>query len=133
MTDESTIHFKTARAGTKKLRSGPVPAPMPAPPERIPRISRLMALAIHFDGLIRRGSVRDYADVARLGGVSRARITQIMNLLNLTAEIQEILLFLPRNASGRDPVNEHEIRTLVSMSEWKVQTVSKTCVFLKSV
>jgi hypothetical protein len=52
-------------------------------PDPVPRISRLMALAIHFDGLIRDGMVRNFADFARLGGVSRARITQIMNLLNL--------------------------------------------------
>lgn len=51
-----------------------------------------MALAIHFEGLIRQGVVRDYADLARLGGVTRARITQIMNLLNLAPEIQEVLL-----------------------------------------
>jgi hypothetical protein len=42
-----------------------------------------MALAIHFDGLIRNGVVKKYADLARLGSVSRARITQIMNILNL--------------------------------------------------
>jgi len=52
-----------------------------------------MALAIRFDDLIRRGEVRDYADLARLGHVSRARITQIMNLLNLAPDIQERLLF----------------------------------------
>lgn len=35
-----------------------------------------------------------YADLARLGGVSRARITQIMNLLNLRTWKQEEILFL---------------------------------------
>ncbi|MBE2202893.1 MAG: hypothetical protein IAE94_00935 [Chthoniobacterales bacterium] len=65
-----------------------------------------MALAIHFDGLIRQGIVRDYADLARFGGVSRARITQIMNLLNLRACRQEELLFL--DADSR--VTEREVR-----------------------
>jgi hypothetical protein len=32
------------------------------------------------------GEVRDYADLARLGYVTRARITQIMNLLNLAVK-----------------------------------------------
>jgi hypothetical protein len=64
------------------------------PPDPVPRISRLIALAIHLDGLIRAGVVRDYADLARLGGVSRARITQIMNLLNLPARKREEILFL---------------------------------------
>jgi hypothetical protein len=53
----------------------------------IPRITRLMALAIHFDGLIQSGAVANYAELARLGNVTRARMTQIMNLLNLAPEI----------------------------------------------
>ncbi len=57
----------------------------PAPP-RIPRITRLMALAIKFQEMIDRGEVKDYADLARLGHVTRARITQIMNLLKLAPE-----------------------------------------------
>ena len=59
---------------------------------RIPRIARLMALAIKFQDMVDRGEVRDYADLARLGYVSRARITQIMNLLNLAPDIQEHIL-----------------------------------------
>src|ERR1022692_4699299 len=47
---------------------------------RLPRITRLLALAVRFEGLLQEGTVRDYADLARLGGVSRARITQIMSL-----------------------------------------------------
>lgn len=62
--------------------------------ERIPRISRYMALAIHFEALIRQGIVTDYADLARLGHVTRARVTQIMNLRLLAPELQEELLFL---------------------------------------
>ena len=56
-------------------------------------------------GLIRNGIVRNYADLARLGGVSRARITQIMNLLNLPVIKQEEILFL----TG-DEVTEREMR-----------------------
>ncbi len=120
MTDESTIHFKAAHAGRKKLRPGPVPAPKSSP-ARIPRISRLMALAIHFDELIRKGTVRDYADLARLGGVTRARITQIMNLLNLAPEIQERLLFLPGATTGREVVTEREMRAVCEVAEWNKQ------------
>jgi len=101
LTIETPVHFKLARAGRKKLTAGPVPEQRPPPPAPIPRIARLMALAIHFDGLIRQGTVRDYADLARLGGVSRARITQIMNLLNLPPWKQEEILFLEGAASGR--------------------------------
>ena len=59
-------------------------AESPGPP-RIPRITRLMALAIKFQDMVDRGEVRDYADLARLGYVTRARLTQIMNLLSARA------------------------------------------------
>lgn len=68
--------------------------------ERVPRISRLMALAIRFDELVRSGQVKDYAELARLGRVSRARITQIMNLVNLSPQIQEDILFLTHDDIG---------------------------------
>ena len=67
---------------TLKLR-GRAKLPMEAAAPRMPRITRLMALAIKFQTMVERGEVRDYADLARLGYVTRARITQIMNLLNL--------------------------------------------------
>ena len=90
-------------------------------PGNVPRISRLMALAIRFDRLIQRGEVRDYADVARLGYVTRARITQIMNLLDLAPDIQEALLFLPRTLKGRDPIRERDVRPIVAVPHWHRQ------------
>ena len=87
----------------------------------VPRISRLMALAIRFDGLVQRGEVQDYADLARLGYVTRARITQIMNLLNLAPDIQEALLFLPRTLKGRDPIRERDIRPIARVPHWSRQ------------
>jgi hypothetical protein len=61
----------------------------------IPRIARLMALAIRFEGLVREETMQDYAELARLGRVTRARMTQIMKLLDLAPDIQEQILFLP--------------------------------------
>ena len=90
-------------------------------PGNVPRIARLMALAIRFDGLVRRGEVRDYADLARLGYVTRARITQIMNLLNLAPDIQEALLFLPRTLQGRDPIREKDVRPIAGVAHWSRQ------------
>jgi hypothetical protein len=42
-----------------------------------------MALAVRFEVMLKRGEVKDYAELARVGHVTRARVTQIMNLLNL--------------------------------------------------
>ena len=90
-------------------------------PGNVPRISRLMALAIRFDGLVRRKEVQDYADLARLGYVTRARITQIMNMLNLAPDIQEALLFLPRTIKGRDPILEKDVRPIAAVYHWHRQ------------
>ena len=118
VTIESNFHFSTGRAGQKRLKGG-LKVPPKQMPKRIPRVSRLMALAIHFDGLIRQGVVRDYADLARLGGVSRARITKIMNLLNLPPWKQEEILFLEGTDAGRDGVTEREMRVVAAESAWK--------------
>jgi hypothetical protein len=91
LTIETKVRFRR-QPGSKGRVATTAQGPEP-PPECVPRIARLMALAIHFDQLIRDGVVENYADLARLGGVSRARITQIMNLLNLPAAEQERLLF----------------------------------------
>lgn len=85
---------------------------------RLPRIARLMALAIRFDQLLRIRTVKDYADLAHLGRVSRARITQIMNLLNLAPDIQESLLFLEPVRSWRDALNERALREIVEEISW---------------
>jgi hypothetical protein len=55
----------------------------------VPRVARLMALALRFENLIHEGRVADYSDLARLGHVSRARLTQIMNLLLLAPDNPE--------------------------------------------
>src|SRR5437762_12025574 len=71
---------------------------------RVPRVSRLMALAMRFDDLIRSGQVTGYAELARLGHVTRARLSQIASLLGLAPDIQEAILFLPRTLRGRYPI-----------------------------
>ncbi len=87
---------------------------------RTPLVARLMALAIHFDGLLRRGKLRDYAEIAALGHVSRARVTQIMNLALLAPDIQEALLFLPPVRAGRDPIQLAQLQPLLQIPEWAV-------------
>lgn len=118
---EFKVHFGRGPSGRKDLRNGEAPANDETPDGKIPRISRLMALAIRFDELIRSGEVQDYAELARLGHVTRARMTQIMNLLNLAPDIQEAILFLPPTVEGRDPVGERDLRPIAKLSEWRKQ------------
>src|SRR5688572_13911540 len=104
----SRVHFTRSAKGrvTLKAASAPILIAPPPPPGRVPKLARLVALAIRFDDLLRRGEVRDYAELARLGHVSRARVTQIMNLLNLAPDLQEQVLFMSPVVSGRDPLKE---------------------------
>lgn len=83
------------------------------------RIGCLVALAHRFEGLLRSGVVKDYAELARLGHVTRARVTQIMNLLNLAPEIQEYLLFLPAAPGQR--VTERDLRRIAAEVRWDRQ------------
>jgi len=87
----------------------------------IPRVAKLLALAIRFERLVKRGDIQDYADLARLGYVTRARITQIMNLLNLAPDIQEDILFLPNTMKGRDPILERDMRPVAAVPHWSRQ------------
>jgi hypothetical protein len=82
---------------------------------RITRVTRLMALAINFQDMVDRGEVRDYADLARLGLVTRARLTQIMNLLLLAPDIQEQILF---NTTAR---TERALRSTSKRVLWEEQ------------
>jgi hypothetical protein len=124
MPDELTItkkiHFSMANKGRREIKPGPAPV-TDTPDGRVPRISRLMALAIKFDRLIAEGAIRDQAQLAELGHVTRARVTQIMNLLYLAPDIQEAILHLPRVTSGKDPITERDLRPIAAESNWAAQ------------
>lgn len=92
-----------------------------SPLGKIPRVARLVALAHHLQGLIDRGEVLNQKELADVAEVSRARVTQIMNLLLLAPDIQEQILFLPRTVSGRDPISERMLRHVGSTPVWSEQ------------
>ncbi|HTU17696.1 MAG TPA: hypothetical protein VMG10_06490 [Gemmataceae bacterium] len=87
----------------------------------MPRVSRWMALAIRFERLLREGHVASYAELARLGHVTHARVSQIMNLLYLAPDLQEALLFLPRTQRGRDPIILRDLQSIAAKRDWREQ------------
>lgn len=121
LTVEFDIHFARGSAGRREIRGGEAPPKPDLPEGSVPRLSRLMALAIRCDELVRRGEVADYADLARFGHVTRARMTQVMNLLNLAPDIQEEVLFLPRTICGFDAIGERHLRSICTVMDWKKQ------------
>ncbi len=118
-TVDRPFHVRRGRRSRKEMRPGKAPATLP--PGRISRVARLMALAIRFDQLIQEGAVANQAELARLGHVTRARLTQVMNLLNLAPDIQEQILFLPPTERGRAPVTERQLRPIAAVLDWRMQ------------
>lgn len=119
LTVECQFHIERKPRGRKKLNHGPAPEQRDV--SRIPRISRLMALAIKFDGLVRDGHIESYADLARLGHITRGRATQIMSLLTLAPDIQEEILHLPPTREGYDAVSERTVRDMTQVVCWNDQ------------
>ncbi len=89
--------------------------------DRYPRIVQVVALAIHFQDMLDRGEIRNHADLARLGCISRERISQIMMLTWLAPDIQQEVLSLPQTPGGRFPVSETALRTIARVASWAEQ------------
>ncbi len=124
---ECEVHFNTRCRGRKELEAGA--APPPAAPGRVPRAARLLALAHRLERLLRTGVVRDYAEMARLGHVTRARVSQVRALLLLAPDIQEQLLFLPRIERGRDPIILQDVLPIAATADWRRQRRLWECVW----
>jgi len=122
MTERLTInrqfHVATKRSGTKQIQCGAKPV---TPAGRVPRISRLLALAHHCFTLVRTGAIINQSELAHFGQISTTRMTQIMWLDNLAPDIQEEILFLPRITQGRDTIKEADIRPIAKTLDWSKQ------------
>ena len=82
-------------------------------------MARLLALAHKLDGLVRHGTVKNYRELAELGHVSPARLSQILVLLNLAPAIQEYILFLSAGEGGF--ITESELRSIAREPRWDRQ------------
>jgi len=111
-----TVKFRHGRGRRRPQKEETVP-----PSERVPRVARLMALAIKFDGMIRDGVVANQSELSELARVTQPRMTQIMNLLHLAPDLQEAILSLPQSAHGVPQLTERELRPIVQISDWRSQ------------
>jgi hypothetical protein len=85
---------------------------------RLPRVTQVLALAIHLEAMIRRREAKDYADLARLSCLCRERISQIVRLNYLAPDIQVEVLYLPPTTSGRFPISETALRKIANLLSW---------------
>lgn len=122
MTERITInrpfHVAIKRSGTEQIQSGAI---VVTPAGRVPRVSRLLALAHHCFRLVQSGAIINQSELAHFGQISTTRMTQIMWLDNLAPDIQEEILFLPRTTQGRDAIKEADIRPIAKMLDWNKQ------------
>lgn len=65
-------------------------------PGMVPTVSRMMALAIFYEKLIKDGKIKSVSDIGRLENIAQQRVSQVMSLLLLSPKLQEKLLTLPR-------------------------------------
>ena len=106
------VSFRTAK---RTEEPEPVPVPAPTTPKPTSSIARRMALAHHIETLIEAGTVTDYAEVARLFGISRARVTQIADLALLAPDIQAAVLL------GRVEPRDRHLRAIGRHPLWSDQ------------
>jgi hypothetical protein len=110
----------TASSHGRKCVSFPKPK-MPSAPAKLPHITKLMALAIRLEHLLASGQVKDQAEIARVAGITRARVTQILNLTNLAPDIQQSILDLEPSTDYVPRFREREVRTIAIMPNWERQ------------
>ena len=115
---KGSLH-RERRGRTKVFTQAPPKLRAPEPPRPL-RATRMLALAHRLQAMIDAGEVEDRASLARSLGFSRARITQLLDLLLLAPDIQEELLFT-EVPPGRDPVTEHDLRKVVRAPLWAEQ------------
>ena len=120
LTIEVPVSFQHPGRGChQEQRSSAALASLPV--GRVPRVARLMALALRLDELVRTGQVASYSALASLGHVTRARICQILNLIQLAPDIQEALLFLPPTQRGRDAILLADLQPIAATFDWRKQ------------
>jgi len=111
---EYEVHFKRDRRARKVVRQGPPPAVTPEP---VPRVARLLALAHKWEGMVRRGEVNGYAEIARRMRLTRARVTQICDLVLLAPGIQDRILSPEAEAT----LSPRHLRIVGGHPRWAVQ------------
>ncbi len=110
---------KWRSSGRKHLKKGACQKEPDHPDKTLPRLTRLLALAHRWNRLIDEGVITDYAEIASTMCLSRARVTQIMDLLYLAPKIQEDIL----SDKIVRPVSERAARALIRVPEWEKQCV----------
>ena len=117
------IQFETSSSSHGRQRVGAPKPKKSSAPTKLPHITKLMALAIRLEHLLATGQVKDQAEIARTAAITRARVTQIINLTQLAPDIQEAILNLEPTTDHVPRFREREVRTIAILPHWEKQRV----------
>jgi len=95
---------------SKPLKSNNLPKP---PKINQPKPPHAILLAQRFQQLLRSDTVNNQAELARIHGMTRARVTQIMNLLKLPWKIRTDLVQMPPDE--QEYFSERKLREIVKL------------------
>jgi hypothetical protein len=101
-------------------RKGFVPEAPPAPFRRPARVAVMLALAHQIQRKIDRGEIPDQAAAARRLELTRARLTQLLDLTLLGPDVQERVLAL-ESVGGTEPLSERVLRPVARAPSWVEQ------------
>jgi len=107
--------FRPSRAMMQLVAAVPATHQKAAPRAPVARGAQMLAMAHEVERLVEAGEVPSYAHAARALGLTRARLTQLMNLLLLSPAVQERVLAEELGAT------ERSLRRLVGEPEWGVR------------
>jgi hypothetical protein len=113
------VHLKLGDCGHQFIRKGTKPRQIK--PTRLPRIARLMALAIKYEQLIEKGTIKNQTELSHLAGVDRSHVSRILRLRLLAPRIQEALLTLSEATKDADPILWKDVDTLTQVASWELQ------------
>lgn len=115
---EGELH-RVRRGRQKRFAAVPSPGPLHRPA----RVAITLALAHKIRQAIQGGEIQDQAAAARKVGLTRARLSQILDLTNLSPDLQEEILFLEA-IDGRELLSERELREVVRITTWADQSLN---------
>jgi hypothetical protein len=120
LTTTHKLEFKSGKRTAKTIVEAGTQPEQPTP-GRLPRITKMMALAIRLDHFINSCQLTDQTELARADHVSRSRLTQNMDLNLLEPDIQEVILLTGDNSKNQSLLKKCSVRNVARIPSWSVQ------------
>ena len=114
--------FRTLTSRVDFVRAAKQPTPSREPTRRPAKVAQMLALAHHLQNAIDEDDSLDQSTVAKRLGVTKARITQLLDLTLLAPDLQEQVLAMEA-VDGVEPLSERSLRGIVLVASWAEQRV----------